>query len=106
MVVVDTPEHRVRYVIPRCALALAACLRAAAGSTTAVAAIAHPEPGTTYAVTRAAGGVHDGGEYSVGSKVYHPDGSYRICTSSGQGQRIEPGTGNEWPVPGTIRAVA
>ncbi|NKS73701.1 hypothetical protein GS531_15125 [Rhodococcus hoagii] len=39
--------------------------------------------------------VYDGKDYSVGSKVYHPDGTYQTCKSDGTWQRVKPNTGND-----------
>ncbi|WP_027503614.1 hypothetical protein [Rhodococcus sp. UNC363MFTsu5.1] len=78
-------------MISRTVKTLGVSLLVAAGSIGATASVAHAEVQGSPARTQAAVCVHDGKEYSVGSKIYLPDGSYQTCESNGAWRRVMPG---------------
>ncbi|WP_305093432.1 hypothetical protein [Prescottella sp. R16] len=82
-------------MISRTVKTLAASLLVAGGVLGAQAAVAHAEIRTAPDGTQTTVCVYDGKDYSVGSKVYHPDGTYQTCKSDGTWQRIKPNTGND-----------
>ncbi|GAA4478310.1 hypothetical protein GCM10023094_21800 [Rhodococcus olei] len=95
-------------MISRTAKTLGASLLVAAGLLGAQAAVAHAEIRTAPDGTQTTVCVYDGKDYSVGSKVYHPDGSYQTCQSDGTWKRLAPQGGLRPPqaVPGAARALA
>ncbi|MBM4640443.1 hypothetical protein GS448_16000 [Rhodococcus hoagii] len=80
-------------MISRTVKTLAASLLVAGGVVGAQAAVAHAEIRTAPDGTQTTVCVYDGKDYSVGSKVYHPDGTYQTCKSDGTWQRVKPNTG-------------
>ncbi|MCZ4559075.1 hypothetical protein O4215_26270 [Rhodococcus maanshanensis] len=78
-------------MISRTAKTLGIALLVAAGSIGATASVAQAEIRSSAEGTQAVVCVHDGKEYSVGSKIYLPDGSYQTCESNGQWRRVMPG---------------
>ncbi|MFC7450428.1 hypothetical protein [Rhodococcus daqingensis] len=90
----------------RTAKTLAASFIVAAGLAGATASVAQAEIRTAPDGTQTTVCVYNGKDYSVGSKVYHPDGTYQTCKSSGEWQRVEPGMGDVRPAPAAPKAVA
>ncbi|BDC70308.1 hypothetical protein KAREA_02230 [Prescottella equi] len=82
-------------MISRTVKTLAASLLVAGGVVGAQAAVAHAEIRTAPDGTQTTVCVYDGKDYSVGSKVYHPDGTYQTCKSDGTWQRVKSNTGND-----------
>ncbi|MFG1785040.1 hypothetical protein ACGFIU_21590 [Rhodococcus oryzae] len=78
-------------MISRTAKTLGTSLLVAAGWIGATASVAQAEIRSSAEGTHAVVCVHDGKEYSVGSKLYLPDGSYQTCESNGQWRRVMPG---------------
>ncbi|MFC4604949.1 hypothetical protein [Rhodococcus kronopolitis] len=77
-------------MISRTAKTLAASVLVAAGLIGAQAAVANAAVRTNPDGTTTTVCVYDGKDYSVGSKVYHPDGTYQLCRSDGTWLRTTP----------------
>lgn len=77
-------------MISRTAKTLAASLLVAAGLLGAQAAVAHADIRTNPDGTTTTVCVYNGKDYSVGAKIYHPDGTYQLCRSDGTWLRTKP----------------
>ncbi|MFC9789617.1 hypothetical protein [Rhodococcus sp. NPDC127528] len=82
-------------MISRTLKTLAASTLVAAGLLGAQAAAAHAEIRTAPDGTQTTVCVSGGKDYSVGAKVYYPDGSYQTCQSDGTWKRVKPVV-NDW----------